>query len=230
MLLTNAKTTLIENADKADSMPKNKIRVLIVDDHPGVRIGIKNLLGSAKDIKVVGEGSTGAEALELVKSKQADILLLDIELPDQRGDLVMRTLHTTYPHMKVLAVSSYTDHEYINGMAENGAMGYLTKDEAPVMLVDAIRKIVNKGRKWFGPQALKNSDLLPIEEQMLTKREVDILTHLVKGESTDEIAQALGMDSKQVGKYLEFLMRKFETDSLATLTEIAERVIARQNN
>ena len=118
------------------------IRVLIVDDHSGVRTGIKNLLQSAKDMVIVGEGGNGAEAIELAAMKKPDILLLDIELPDQRGDAVMRHIHNTQPNMKVLAVSSYSDRDYILGMLENGASGYITKDEAPAMLVEAIRSII----------------------------------------------------------------------------------------
>ena len=90
-----------------------QIRVLIVDDHSGVRAGLRNLLLAAKDITVVGEGGSGAEAIELVATKNPDVLLLDIELPDQRGDIVMRHIHDMQPDMKVIAVSSYTDRDYI---------------------------------------------------------------------------------------------------------------------
>src|SRR5215813_13178662 len=100
MSLIHESLTFAKEADKAVSVRENKIRVLIVDDHPGVRIGIRNLLGSAKDIVVAGEGATGADALEMVKANRGDILLLDIELPDQRGDVVMRKIHQTHPQMK----------------------------------------------------------------------------------------------------------------------------------
>jgi DNA-binding NarL/FixJ family response regulator len=142
---------------------------------------------------VVGEGGNAAEAIELASTRQPDILLLDIELPDQRGDAVMRHIHNTQPDMKVLAVSSYSDRDYILGMLENGASGYITKDEAPLMLLEAIRTIINKGLSWFSPRAIKHSGIPAIEEQTLTKREVEILEQLVLDRSPQEIASSLWM-------------------------------------
>jgi DNA-binding NarL/FixJ family response regulator len=177
---------------------------------------------------VVGEGVNGAEAIELVSTRDPDILLLDIELPDQRGDAVMRHIHKTQPEMKVLAVSSYSDRDYILGMLENGASGYITKDEAPMMLLDAIRSIINKGKSWFSPRALKNSGIPSVEEQTLTKREVEILEQLVLNRSVDEIAAFLSMNVEQVERYLKLLMRKFETESLTSLKHIAGRILAQR--
>lgn len=213
-----------------DRRVDQQIRVLIVDDHSGVRTGIKNLLQSAQDMVIVGEGGNAAEAIELAATRRPDILLLDIELPDQRGDVVMRHIRNTQPDMKVLAVSSYSDRDYILGMLENGASGYITKDEAPAMLIEAIRSIIKKGMSWFSPRAIKNSGIPSIEEQTLTKREVDILEQLILEQSPEQIASALNMDVKQVDKYLKLLMRKFETESMATLKHIAQRILARRGS
>jgi DNA-binding NarL/FixJ family response regulator len=204
--------------------------VLIVDDHSGVRTGIKNLLQSAQDMVIVGEGGNAAEAIELAATRRPDILLLDIELPDQRGDVVMRHIRNTQPDMKVLAVSSYSDRDYILGMLENGASGYITKDEAPMMLVEAIRSIINKGISWFSPRAIRNSGIPSVEEQTLTKREVEILEQLILDNSPEEIASILSMDVKQVDKYLKLLMRKFETESMVSLKHIAKRILSRRGS
>jgi DNA-binding NarL/FixJ family response regulator len=216
--------------DDTDAQVKKQIRVLVVDDHSGVRTGIKNLLQKAKDMVVVGEGGNGAEAIELAATRKPDILLLDIELPDQRGDAVMRHIHNTQPDMKVLAVSSYSDRDYILGMLENGAAGYITKDEAPMMLVEAIRSIINKGMSWFSPRAMRNSGIPSVEEQTLTKREVEILEQLVMDRSSQETASILNMDVGQVDKYLKLLMRKFETESMKALKHIAERILSRRGS
>ena len=213
-----------------DARADKKIRVLVVDDHSGVRTGIKNLLQSAKDMVIVGEGGNGAEAIELAATRKPDILLLDIELPDQRGDAVMRHIHNTQPDMKVLAVSSYSDRDYILGMLENGASGYITKDEAPMMLVEAIRSIINKGMSWFSPRAMRNSGIPSVEEQTLTKREVEILEQLVMDRSAQEIASFLNMDVAQVDKYLKLLMQKFETESTSALKHIAKRILSRRGS
>src|SRR5512134_2728486 len=213
-LFNSPDTSLKDDAGRRTLMVKEQIKVLIVDDHSGVRTGIKKLLQMASDMVVVGEGVNGAEAIELVATKSPDILLLDIELPDQRGDVVMRYIHNTQPDMKVLAVSSYSDRDYIFGMLENGAAGYITKDEAPLMLLEAIRNIVHDGKSWFSPRALKQSGIPSVEEQTLTKREVEILEQLILDRSTPEIAGFLNMNIEQVDKYLKLLLRKFETESL----------------
>ena len=226
--ITSPETSFKDETGRRSFMVEKRIKVLIVDDHSGVRTGIKNLLRTANDMVVVGEGANGAEAIELVATRDPDILLLDIELPDQRGDMVMRHIHNTQPDMKVLAVSSYSDRDYILGMLENGAAGYITKDEAPMMLLDAIRSIINNGKSWFSPRALRQSGIPSVEEQTLTKREVEILEQLILDRSPEEIAAFLNMNVDQVGKYLKLLMSKFETESMITLKHIAQRILARR--
>jgi DNA-binding NarL/FixJ family response regulator len=227
---TDKRSSPVEEAGRRTLMIEKQIKVLIVDDHAGVRTGIKNLLQTANDMIVVGEGKNGAEAIELVASREPDILLLDIELPDQRGDKVMRRIHDIQPDMKVLAVSSYSDRDYILGMLENGASGYITKDEAPMMLLDAIRSIIYNGQSWFSPRALKQSGIPSLEEQTLTRREVEILEQLVQDRSTQDIAWFINMDVGQVEKYLKLLMKKFETESLASLKHIAQRILSRRTS
>jgi DNA-binding NarL/FixJ family response regulator len=228
--MTSPETSLKDEPGRRTLMVEKQIRVLIVDDHSGVRTGIKNLLRTANDMIVVGEGVNGAEAINLVATRDPDILLLDIELPDQRGDAVMRRIHESQPNMKVLAVSSYSDRDYILGMLENGAAGYITKDEAPVMLLDAIRSIIRSGKSWFSPRALRQSGIPAVEEQTLTKREVEILEQLILDRSPEEIAALLSMSTDQVRKYLQLLMNKFETESLLALKHMAERILSRRGS
>lgn len=215
-----------KNAPIKTSIMEKQIKVVIVDDYPGVRAGIKNLLRSAKDIVVVGEGANGKEAIELASTKNPDIVLLDVELPDLRGDIVTHRIHQIQPDIKVLAVSSYSDREYIHGMLEIGAAGYITKDEAPAMLLEAIRSIIHSGGNWLSPKAVKNSSLAPIEEQMLSKREIDILGQLLLNRSDSEIADFLDTDVKQVKSHLKLLMTKFEAESLNSLKAIAQRILS----
>lgn len=218
-----------KNAGTETSMTDKQIKVVIVDDYPGVRAGIKNLLQTAKDIVVVGEGASGAEAIELARTKNPDIVLLDVELPDLRGDIVTYRIHEKQPEMKILAVSSYSDRQFINGMLATGAAGYITKDEAPSLLLDAIRSIIHKGGSWLSPRAVKNTRLAPIEEQMLSRREVDILEQLVLDRSDNEIAGFLGTDEQHIKSYLRLLMKKFEAESLTSLKQIARRILAQMD-
>ena len=216
---------LLVSTSKSAALTSSPIKVLIIDDHPGVREGLKNLLSAEKDLLVVGEAGSGAEAIELVATQNPDILLLDMELPDIRGDIVMRHIHDMQPDMKVLAVSSYSDRDYILGMMRHGAAGYITKDEVPTMLMNAIRKIVKDNGSWFSPQAVINSTPTPLEQQTLTSREVQILEQLILDRSADEIAASLGIAKKQVEKYLKLLMKKYETESLVQLKQVARRVL-----
>lgn len=201
------------------------IRVEIVDDYPGVRAGLKNLLRNAQDMVVVGEAENGADAIELARSEQPDIILLDIELPDIRGEVVMLRIQKNQPHIKVLAVSSYTDREYIQIMVQNGAAGYITKDETPALLLDAIRSIIYSGQNWLSPRAIKNSSAVPLEDQTLTKREKDILNELIKGQTEEDVAEFLGMDGSDLHRYVHLLMIKFEAETLQDLIRTVRRML-----
>jgi DNA-binding NarL/FixJ family response regulator len=134
-------------------MTQEQIRVVIVDDHPGVRAGIRYLLVNAKDIDVVGEGANGVEAVQLASTHKPDVMLLDVELPLLRGDEAVRLIRGKHPEVKVLAVSSYSDRQYIQEMMANGAAGYITKDEVPELLLEAVRSIYNENHIWLSPRA-----------------------------------------------------------------------------
>ena len=202
-----------------------QIKVLIVDDHPIVRTAIRSLLRSAGDIVVVQEGGNGAQAIELARSEKPDLILLDIELPDLRGDAVLRKIREMRLDTRVLAVTSYSDREYLLSMLENGASGYITKDEVPAKLLEAIRSIVYSGRSWFSPQVIKSGHTAPPEEQTLTELEIKILRQLLLGGSQAEIASALGLDEARVARFLGIMMMKFDVDSLAALKYIAGRLL-----
>ncbi len=209
-------------------MPHEIIRVVIVDDHPGVRAGIKKLLRRAKDITVVGEGADGARAIELANSEKPDILLLDVELPVLGGDIVMRRIHDADPEVRVLVVSTYNDRIYVESMLANGAAGYITKDEAPAMLLDAIHQVLEGGEIWMSPKALENAPAAIVEEQMLTEREVQILEQLVLNRSQSEIADSLHMQSQQVESYINVLMDKFEAETVDALRTLVRGILPGQ--
>ncbi|HEY6072766.1 MAG TPA: response regulator transcription factor, partial [Anaerolineales bacterium] len=191
---------LTENEISADY---KQIKVLIVDDHAGVRAGIRNLLRVAKDISIVGEAENGRKAIELADITKPDIVLLDVQLPDIRGDDVLVNIHKTQPDMKVLVVSSFSEREYVQTLMDCGANGYLTKDEAPAMLVEAIHSIIRGTDEWISPMAIKSDGVGSMDNQLLTKRETDILKQLLLDRSDYEIAVRLGLDENLVGRYLK---------------------------
>jgi DNA-binding NarL/FixJ family response regulator len=204
-------------------MENEQIDLVIVDDHPGVRKGIINLLKAAEDIVVVGEAANGKQALKLAAAKNPHIILLDVELPDMRGDLVLRRIHKELPDIKVLAISAYNDRQYVLGMMDSGASGYLTKEVIPSMLVKAIRSIVKEGMVWIGPRVIKENS---VYETTLTQKEVDIMKQLMKGRSESEIASALDMSPEKLRKYLDLLMKKYQVESLQTLKKIAQQLFS----
>lgn len=199
------------------------IDLVIVDDHPGVRKGIINLLKAADDIVVVGEAANGKQAIKLAASKNPHIILLDVELPDMRGDVVLQHIHAELPDIKVLAISAYSDRQYVLGMMASGASGYLTKEVIPAMLVKAIRSIVYEDMVWVGPRVIKDNSKF---ETTLTQKEVAIMKQLLANKSEPAVASELGMDEKQVRKYLELLMMKYEVQSLVALRQISQQLFS----
>ncbi len=135
---------------------QSRIRLLIVEDHASVRAGIRALLLAAADVEVVGEAADGGQAVEMVTQNPPDFILLDMELPVMGGVEVLRRVLQEFPMIQVLVLSGYDDLAYIEGTLAEGAKGYLLKDEAPALLVEAIHKIhdMHSGR-WLSPEIEK---------------------------------------------------------------------------
>jgi len=129
--------------------PSNKIRVLLVDDHAAVRTGVRRLLENARDMLVVGEAGDGFQAIKMVEELEPDIVVLDVEMPRMNGLAVARQLTDQHAAVKILALSAYDDRQYILGMLDQGAAGYMIKDEVPEMLVQAIRDITVVNQPWL---------------------------------------------------------------------------------
>lgn len=134
---------------------KKKIRVLVVDDHPLLRRGIKTFLERADDIEVIGEAANGRYALELVQALPADVLLLDVEMPEMDGLEVAREINKNELPIRILALSAYDDNEYVLGMLECGADAYLTKDEAPDLVVKAVRRVARGEQGWVSKRVYR---------------------------------------------------------------------------
>jgi DNA-binding NarL/FixJ family response regulator len=126
--------------------------VVLAEDNEYVRRGIRRLLNNAQDIDVVAEAKDGIEALALVRELLPDILLLDVEMPLLNGIEVARKLRTEAGNTRILVLSAYDDHEYIQAMLANGASGYLIKDEAPRRIIEAVRGVAQGETGWVSPQ------------------------------------------------------------------------------
>jgi len=133
-------------------MLKTTTRVVIAEDNEFVRKGIRRLLNKAADIDVVGEARDGIEAIRLVEKLTPDLLLLDVEMPRLSGIEVARKLNKDKSKTRILVLSVYDDQEYIREMLINGASGYLTKDEAPQTILEAVRGVALGEVDWLSPQ------------------------------------------------------------------------------
>jgi len=188
------------------------IRVVLADDHPVVRAGIRNLLEKVVDIEVVGEASTGQEALNLVDNVRPDVLLLDMELPDIKGTEVAQRLQSSKSPVKILALSAYDDGVYIRELLELGAAGYLIKEEAPETIVEAVRGVAYGEQGWVSRRiAAQMVSWVRGDEReglKLTAREMEVLKHVVEGNTNQNIAAKLGISEKTIEKYMEAIFAK----------------------
>src|SRR5512139_1240542 len=125
-----------------------KIRIMLADDHPVARAGIRKFLNKATDIDVIAEAADGNQALELAKQLVPDVLLLDIELPGLKGMDVARELQAIGSPTRILVLSTYDDKQFIFGLLGNGAAGYLTKEEVPETIVEAVRGVARGEKGW----------------------------------------------------------------------------------
>ncbi len=200
--------------------------VLLVDDHPVVRAGIRALLENAPDIHVVGEASNGVDALRLVSELSPDVMLLDMELPGLTGNEVAQKLQKAGSPVRILALSAYDDKQYIHELLSNGAAGYLVKDEVPEAIIEAVRGVSRGEKGWVSRRvAAQMSTWMtekPQEKSGLTSREIQVLEGVVAGKTNQEIGLSLGISEKTVEKHLEGVFAKL---SVASRVEAAVRAV-----
>ncbi|HEX2980970.1 MAG TPA: response regulator transcription factor [Anaerolineaceae bacterium] len=204
-----------------------KIRVVLADDHPVVRTGIRNLLSRSADILVVGEASNGDEALKMVAEMAPDVLLLDMEMPGLKGVDVAQRLHDSDAPVRILALSAYDDKQYIQELLESGAAGYLTKEEAPDTIIDAIRGVSQGEQGWVSRRVAAQMSSWMREDEpdssRLTNRELEVLRLVVDGKTNQGIGLALGISEKTVEKYLEAVFSKLGVNSRVEAAVFAVR-------
>jgi DNA-binding NarL/FixJ family response regulator len=176
------------------------------------------MLNRSPQVEVIGEAGNGREALELTKSLNPDVLLLDVEMPGMKGLEVARRLMESETQVRVLALSGYNEMHYVLGMFANGAAGYLTKDEAPRQLLSAVQEIAAGRRGWISPKVAKmlgvpaqptGPDTLPA----LTKLETQILKKLAAGMTDLEIETALHLENSVVADTIKSIIRKLGVKS-----------------
>ncbi len=197
------------------------INVMIVDDHPLVRVGMTTVVNQQPDMKVVAEAEGGPRALELFRERRPEVVLMDMRLRGESGARITSSIRAEFPDAKVLVISNYDGDEDIHQALDAGAMGYLFKSVVEDELVDAIRE-VHAGRRYL-PKSVASRLHENASGVRLTRREDEILDLLGKGLRNRELGQVLGVSEDTVKTHLKSLFRKLEVSDRAEAVREALR-------
>lgn len=194
----------------------SSIRILLVDDHPSLRMGLRIVLEQAPGVQVVAEAGSGQEALALIQALQPDVVMLDCQLPDMPGSQVATELRRLELATRVLAFSGYDSDDYLAAMHDAGAVGYLLK-EAPVsVMLEAIRRVGRGETVWRSEQLARIAQWRAEVQRpwtSLTDRERDLLLAMSRGESNRDLARRLHISERTVEFHISNVLGKLALPS-----------------
>jgi NarL family two-component system response regulator LiaR len=200
------------------------IRVLFADDHAVVREGLRALITSAPGLELAGEARDGVEAVELARSTRPDVILLDMMMPRLDGLGAIKAIKEHDPEAKIVVLTSFGDDDKVFPAIKAGALGYLLKDSSPAQLLRAIEE-VSRGESSLHPtiarkliQELKQPQDLPLSDEPLSEREVEVLQLLAEGRSNQEIADKLFISERTIRNHVSAILGKLH---LANRTQAA---------
>jgi len=207
----------------------NPIRVMIVDDHPVVRRGIKSLLGEEEDIQVVGEAVNGKDALEKIAALQPDVILMDLVMPEMGGIEAIEKITALHPNARILVMTSFAADDKVFPSIKAGALGYLLKDSDPEDLIRMIRQVY-RGELSIHPtiarkviQELNRPVQEPLTPSPLTEREMEILQLLAQGVENKEIALRLFVRDATIRTHVSNILGKLQLANRVQATLYALR-------
>lgn len=212
-----------------------KKRIIIVDDHPLFREGIKAIIARNNRYEIVGETGSGREGLQLVKKLHPELVLVDISLPDQNGIELVRDILHVAPSTRIMIVSIHSKLDYIVRSFQAGAAGYLVKEAAPEKLLEGMDCVI-KGDYYMDTavshKVVKKLIGLPAESKMasgskydtLTRREQEIMVHLAEGMTVPQVAEKLFISSKTVENHRTRIMQKLQLRSTLELVRYAAKI------
>jgi two-component system, NarL family, invasion response regulator UvrY len=198
------------------------IRVVIADDHPLVRAGLRQVLADDPEIEVVGEAADGDETVAVLRATEPDVVLLDITMPGAPFPGLLRLLRSAFPRVEVLIVTMHSEDQFAVRALKEGAAGYLTKQQPPQEVINAIKQIAGGGRYLTAAVAERaaaaldgNAPRLPHER--VSRREYEVLCMIGLGKSVKQIATELGVSPKTVSTHRARLLRKMRLKTSAEL-------------
>lgn len=198
------------------------IRVLIADDHAIVREGLKRILADDSSVETVAEASDGQEAARLARLHKPDVVLLDISMPGRSGIDALADIQSASSHTRILILSMHPEDQYAIRCLREGADGYLTKESAPELLLEAIRKI-HSGGKYVSPMLAEklatnlNSEYRSVPHEALSDRELQVLIMIGAGDTVSRIADKLCVSVKTVSTYRARILEKMSLENNAQL-------------
>jgi DNA-binding NarL/FixJ family response regulator len=207
------------------------INIVVAEDHTILREGLRALLESEIDFKVVGEAVNGKEALNCAATLNPDLVLMDLSMPNTNGTEAIRNIKRRYPDIKIIALTVHKTEEYVRSALKAGASGYVLKDDNKVELCNAIRS-VQKGKTFLSPSVCGNvvtgflGDAVPTSSrsstwEILTHREKEVIKLIAEGLRNKEIATYLSVSHKTIEKHRSNLMKKLNLHSAAAITAYA---------
>ena len=182
------------------------IRVFSVDDHPLLREGIGALVNSQPDMEMIGEASTGGEAIQLFKQHRPDVTLLDLRLPDMSGIDTLIAIRTEFPDARIIMLTTFEGDVEVQRALQAGARGYLLKNMPPSELLDVIRQ-VHAGKKRI-PAAIASQLAEHMSDETLTGREIEVLREVAGGNRNRHIAEKLFISEETVKVHIKHIMEK----------------------
>jgi DNA-binding NarL/FixJ family response regulator len=199
-------------------------KIVIADDHPVVRTGLKKFISDESDLDVTGEAENYQELISILNSEKCDILLLDISMPGMSGLDILRQVKQSNPDIKALILSVHPEEQYAIRAFKEGAWGYLTKESAPDELIKAIRKII-AGNKYISPnfaemlaESVSTEETGPVHNS-LSNREFEVMVKLAQGRSLTEISEDLFISVKTVSVYRSRILIKLKLSNNAEIVQ-----------
>jgi len=197
-------------------------RIIIVDDHPIFRSGLKQIIDDEYDLEVIGEAGDASQLYKMLAEKKWDIIILDISLPGENGIDILKELKYRYKKVSVLFLSNHPESQYGIRALKAGAAGYMTKESAPRNVVEAIRKIVAGGRYISPAMGEKlanglNVDIIKSAHETLSDREFQVMCLLGSGKTVKEIATELLLSMQTVSTYRSRILLKMDLTSTAEI-------------
>jgi len=202
------------------------IKIIIADDHPIVRAGMKQIISEASDLMVVSEASTGNQLLKKIRADNFDLVILDISMPHMNGLDVLKQLKIEKPKLPVIILSIHSEDQYALRVLKAGASGYVTKTSAPDELINAIRKVC-RGGKYISPLIAEklafhlDANFEDMPHEALSDREYQVLCMLASGKTATEIADELSLSVKTVSTYRMRILEKMDMKNNAELIHYA---------